>query len=118
MVQGDRNLNQPLQKLLLRSGSSPPDVFQRLVRLKKGTAVEQLNSVTEFVDQHTPHFAIQETESRFKQQLSLPDSIRVPRRIFQIGVPVQLAPQALCSHLSHDAPNNGWAEAVDSALFL
>ena len=43
MVQRNRNLNQSLQKLLLRVGGGSPDVFEDFVGLKKGGPVEQLD---------------------------------------------------------------------------
>jgi len=40
VVKRDRNLNQALQKLLLRSGRGSPDVLERLMSVKKIRAIE------------------------------------------------------------------------------
>jgi hypothetical protein len=54
MVQGDGELNQPLQKLLLRAGGGPPDVLENLMRLEELGMVEELDSVSEGVGGHVP----------------------------------------------------------------
>jgi len=46
VVQRHRYLDQSLQELLIRLGGGAPDVFERLVGLKKGGAVEQLHSLS------------------------------------------------------------------------
>ena len=45
VIKRDRNLNQALQKLLLRSGRGSPDVLQRLMGVKKLAVIEQFQPV-------------------------------------------------------------------------
>lgn len=52
MVQRDRDLNQSLHELLLRLGRGAPDVFERLVGLKKGGTVEQFDSLPILLEIH------------------------------------------------------------------
>jgi len=52
MMEGHGDLHQPLKKLLLRGGRAVPDIFERLMRLKKLGLVEQLNAAREFFKIH------------------------------------------------------------------
>jgi len=52
MVQRHRYLDQSLQELLVRPGGGAPDVFERFVGLKKGGAVEQLDSLPILLEIH------------------------------------------------------------------
>jgi hypothetical protein len=53
MVQRHRYLDQSLQELLLRPGGGAPDVFERLVGLKKSGTVEQFDSLPILLEIHT-----------------------------------------------------------------
>ena len=44
-MERDRDLNQPLQKLLLWLGCRPPDVFKDFVSVEKDTAIEEVDSM-------------------------------------------------------------------------
>ena len=55
VIKGDRNLNQALQKLLLRSGRGSPDVLQRLMGVKKLPVIEQFQPVSKVVGKHKRH---------------------------------------------------------------
>jgi hypothetical protein len=52
MVQRDRDLNQSLHELLLRLGRGAPNVFERLVGLKKSGTVEQFDSLPILLEIH------------------------------------------------------------------
>ncbi len=52
MVQCDGYLNQPLQEPLLRLGGGAPNVFEGLVGLEKGGAVEQLDPLPILLEIH------------------------------------------------------------------
>ena len=51
-MKGNRNLNQPLKKLLLPSFSFPPHVFPNFMGVVKFFAIKQLNSATVSVRIH------------------------------------------------------------------
>ena len=52
VVQGDRDLDRPLEELLLRYRRGPPDVLQRFMGVKKSRVIKQPNSVIKVVGQH------------------------------------------------------------------
>ena len=53
MVQGHRYLDQSLQELLLRLGGGAPDVFERLMGLKKVGAIEELDPLPTWLKIHS-----------------------------------------------------------------
>ena len=52
MVERHRHLDESLEKLLFGLRGGAPDVFERLVRLKKGGPIEQLDPLTALLEFH------------------------------------------------------------------
>jgi hypothetical protein len=67
MVERYGHLDQSLQKLLLGLGGGAPDIFERLVRVEKGGAVEQLDPFPASVEIHATlcHIPSGQTFSRY-----------------------------------------------------
>jgi hypothetical protein len=51
-MEGHGHLDQSLQKLLLGLGGGAPDIFERLVRVEKGGAVEQFEPCPALIEIH------------------------------------------------------------------